>query len=164
MHQNNLLPDYISAYRANYSTESVLLKLTSDILMAMEREKITALVACDLSAAFDTVYHNILLNLLSSSFNIWGQALQRLNRCLRGRQTKVQIGSTMSQKLPLPYSVPQRSCAGPVLFNIYVSTLSRFLTEERTSDQKIKPYLLRYADDHCAFEVFEPDSREDQAS
>ena len=91
--QNNLLPDYMSAYRANSSTESVLLKLTSDILMAMDSQSITALVACDLSAAFDTVDHNILLNLQNSSLNITGKTMEWFRKfkldliCLRTTST-----------------------------------------------------------------------------
>ena len=52
---NNLIPDYVSAYRSGYSTETVLLRLTEKILQNMDRECITPLVAMDLSAAFDNV-------------------------------------------------------------------------------------------------------------
>ena len=52
---NNLIPDYVSAYRSGYSTETVLLRLTDEILQNMDRQCITSLVAVDLSTAFDTV-------------------------------------------------------------------------------------------------------------
>eukprot|EP00918_Siedleckia_nematoides_P096588 GHVU01211840.1.p1 GENE.GHVU01211840.1~~GHVU01211840.1.p1 ORF type:complete len:266 (-),score=30.61 GHVU01211840.1:63-860(-) len=52
---HQLLPDYISAYRPGYCTEMSLLKMSSDILCAMDKQHITALIAVDLSAAFDTV-------------------------------------------------------------------------------------------------------------
>ena len=58
---HNLLPDFQSAYQKHYSTETSLIRLTNDILWSMERQHITALKILDLSAAFNTVDHNILL-------------------------------------------------------------------------------------------------------
>ena len=60
----DLMLSYQSAYRANYSCETSILKLCNDILRAMERQEITALVALDLSTAFDAVNHSVLLNVL----------------------------------------------------------------------------------------------------
>ena len=54
---HSLLPDYQSAYRENRSCETVLPKLTNDLLWSMERKNVTAMIALDLSAAFDTVNH-----------------------------------------------------------------------------------------------------------
>ena len=58
---NTLLPDYQNAYRANYSCKTVLVRMVNDILWGMESQKITTHIAIDLSAAFDTVDHEILL-------------------------------------------------------------------------------------------------------
>jgi hypothetical protein len=66
---NNMLPSYQSAYRTGYSTETALLNL-DDLLTAMESCKATALVAIDLSAAFDTVNHNFLCRVLQANFGI----------------------------------------------------------------------------------------------
>ena len=64
--ENNLKPDYQSAYRANFSSETALLKLTiNDLFWAMEHQEVTPLVAVDLSAAFDMVDHDLLLSILS---------------------------------------------------------------------------------------------------
>ena len=71
----DLMPGYQSAYRANYSCETSILKLCNDILWAIERQDITALVALDLSVAFDTVDHGVLLNVLHNQFGITGNAL-----------------------------------------------------------------------------------------
>ena len=62
---NNLLHDYQSAYRENRSCETVLLKLVNDLLWAMERKNVIALIALDLSATFDMVDHGILLSTLN---------------------------------------------------------------------------------------------------
>ena len=66
--ENNLMPDYQSAYRANFSCETALLKLTNDPLWVMEHQEVTPLVAIDQSAAFDTVDHDLLLSVLSKKF------------------------------------------------------------------------------------------------
>ena len=65
---NDLLTDYQSAYRKNFSCETALVKLTDDILWSMEEQRVTAVVAIDLSAAFDMVDHSILLEVLQKRF------------------------------------------------------------------------------------------------
>jgi hypothetical protein len=60
----SLQPGYQSAYRKGYSTETALVKLVYDILWNMESQKVSALVCIDLSAAFDTVNHDVLLEVL----------------------------------------------------------------------------------------------------
>ena len=72
----NLLPDYIPAYRKNLSMETVLVKIHHDILKAFEEQKGVLLIGLDLSAAFDTVDHNILIKVLKNMFGICGQALE----------------------------------------------------------------------------------------
>ncbi|KAJ8030498.1 Propionyl-CoA carboxylase alpha chain, mitochondrial [Holothuria leucospilota] len=60
IHQMDLFPDLQSAYRPYHSTETALLKVTSDILMSMDKKQVTLLVLIDLSSAFDTIDHSIL--------------------------------------------------------------------------------------------------------
>ena len=67
---HGLIPDYQSAYCTNYSCETTLLKIVNDILWAMERQDITALIAIDLSAAFNTVDHNILIEVLHRNLGL----------------------------------------------------------------------------------------------
>ena len=62
--KHNLLPEYQSAYRKYYSCETSLLKLVNNTLWAMENKLITAVTVMDLSTAFDTVSHEILLTVL----------------------------------------------------------------------------------------------------
>ena len=66
--KGSLLPYYQSAYRKNYSCETALVKLFDDILWSMEKQKVNLLVAIDLSAAFDTVDHDILIEVLNMTF------------------------------------------------------------------------------------------------
>ena len=87
----NLQPDYQSAYREDYSCETAVLKISNDILWAFENQSIMSLVAIDLSAAFNTVDHAILLNILSNKFGITDKALKWFNSYLHPRSFKVAI-------------------------------------------------------------------------
>ena len=66
MVDTNLYPNAQSAYRVHHSTETALLKVKNDILLNMNKQHVTLLVLLDLSAAFDTVEHNILLEALNT--------------------------------------------------------------------------------------------------
>ena len=59
---NDLLPDLQSAYRAMHSTETAVLKVLADILLALDSGDLAMLTLLDLSAAFDSVDHDTLLN------------------------------------------------------------------------------------------------------
>ena len=75
LNENKLLPGYQSAYREDFSTEIALTKVHNDLLLAMDNQKVSFFVAMDLSAAFDTVDHNILKNVLEKQFGVTGLAL-----------------------------------------------------------------------------------------
>ena len=64
--QNSLNEPYQSAYRKGHSCETALLKVTNDILFAMDNQKVTLLTLLDLSAAFDTIPHNKLFDQIRS--------------------------------------------------------------------------------------------------
>ena len=86
-----LMPGYRSAYRKNFNCETAIIKIKNDILWSMESKRITSLTCIDLSAAFDTVDHGILLNVLKSKFGISGNALSWFKSCLQPRFCKVNI-------------------------------------------------------------------------
>ena len=74
--QTNSLPEpYQAAYRARYSVETALIRIQSDVLMTMDRHDAVFPVLLDLSAAFDTIDHELLLQTLKERFGITGQAL-----------------------------------------------------------------------------------------
>ena len=79
---NNLLPGYQSAYRGNYSCETALIKIINDCLWDMENQMVTAIVAIDLSVAFDTVDHAILLDVLNKKFGVHNITLKWFNNYL----------------------------------------------------------------------------------
>ena len=121
--QYHLMPSYQSAYWQYHSCETSLLKLTNDILWSMEEQNITAVLALDLSAAFDMVDHNILLQVLKNQYGIDGKALNWYDSYLHPRSCMVQVKGSTSTLQPLEFSVPQGSCGGPVLYSAYASTL-----------------------------------------
>ena len=81
--EHHLLPDFQSAYRKGYSTETSLMKMTNDIFWGMERKQVTAVIVLNMSAAFDTVDHDLLLDILCKRFDIAETALQWYQSYLR---------------------------------------------------------------------------------
>ena len=150
----NLLPDYQSAYRKNYSCETALVGILEDILWAMERQRVTAVVAIDLSAAFDTVDHDILLDVLTKRFGVKNNALNWFDNYLRPRGLKVNVGNEYSVERPLSFSVPQGSGAGPSMYSSYASTMKDIVQ---------KPIDIHdYADDHSLKRSFVGSSRKEE--
>ncbi|XP_067045506.1 uncharacterized protein [Acropora muricata] len=119
MFKNNLFPQLQSAYRSHHSTETALLKVKNDLLMIMDKGHVSLLVLLDLSAAFDTVDHKILLKTLQMKLGVCGSALSWFKSYLEGRSQRICIKETLSQSFDLQWGVPQGSCLGPLLFTIY---------------------------------------------
>ena len=94
--RSGLYPLLQSAYRAGHSTETALLKVQNDILLAMDRQHVTLLVLLDLSAAFDTVDHRVSLRRLEVTYGITRTALQWFRSYLTGRTQRVYINQTYS--------------------------------------------------------------------
>ena len=111
---NNLHLQLQSAYKRNHSTESALLKVKNDILMNMDAQEVTLLILLDLSAAFETVNHGILLERLRSRFGVDETALEWFKSYLSGRLQRITVNGGTSATFPLDQGVPQGSCLGPV--------------------------------------------------
>ena len=121
---NDLLPDFQSAYHQYYSTETSLINITNDILWGMENQEVTTMLILDLSAAFDTVDHSILLKILNKSFGFCDQALKWFDMYLQPRWFKVCIDGNYSEPMELQFSVCQSSCSGANLFSCYCSLIT----------------------------------------
>lgn len=148
---NAPLPVYQSSYRQFHSTETALLKVQSDILSNMDKQEVTLLVLLDLSAAFDTVDHNILIDILESDFGICGDVLKWFRSYLTGRVQRVIVNQQSSKTFNLNYhDVPQGSCLGPVIFLLYASGLFEVV-------KKHLPSVHGYADDNQLYVSFRPD-------
>ena len=95
------------AYRPNYSTETALLHVKTDLLDAIDKKEVTSLVLLDLSAAFDTVNHSILLHHLKYRFGIQGRVLDWITSYLTNQTQKVRIDDLESDPVELSRGVPQ---------------------------------------------------------
>ena len=88
---NNLHSDHQSAYKEGFSCETALYSLFDKVLWNMEKGRVTSIVALDLSAAFDTVDHGVMHNILQSKFGICDSALMWIDSYLSDRRMKVCI-------------------------------------------------------------------------
>jgi hypothetical protein len=118
---NDLMPEHQSAYRRCHSTETALLKLSSDVLMAADSGMVTLLAMLDLSAAFDCVDHRILLTRLDRSFGVSGNALDWIRSYLHHRTQRVRYNGQTSAAAVLEFGVPQGSVLGPLYFLLYTA-------------------------------------------
>ena len=109
MDSNNLRDKMQSAYRKLQSTETAITRIHNDILRAIDRGECTALIMLDLSAAFDTVNHLILLKRLQDELGIHNKALQWLTSYLHDRTQQVVINEIRSQPVTSNINIPQGS-------------------------------------------------------
>ena len=116
---NSLLPETQSAYRACHSTESALLKVTSDALMAADQGEVTLLGLLDLSSAFDCVDHGIFLRRMELSFGVTDCALAWTASYLCDRCQRVHYNGVDSRTVSISCGVPQGSVLGPAYFLLY---------------------------------------------
>ena len=98
-----LYPTLQSAYRAGHSTETALLKVHSDTLLNMDNQRVTLLVLLDLSSAFDTVDHEVLIRRLEITFGIADTALQWFRSYLAGRSQRVLLNGSFSEDFSLQF-------------------------------------------------------------
>ncbi len=127
--QDNRLREILqSAYAQYHSTETALTKVHNDLLMAMDGKKVVLLTLLDLSAAFDTVDHAVLLKRLETRFGVTGLALEWFRSYLTDRtQTVALPGGAKSSSRELSFGVPQGSVLGPILFCVYTTPLGDIL-------------------------------------
>ena len=133
-------PTMQSAYRAAHSTESALLKITSDIRNSMDTKAGTCLLSLDISAAFDALDHQILLQRAQDSFGLSHGALAWLRSYLSNRSAYTSVDGLHSSTQHLPTGVPQGSTLGPILFALYVAPLGPLVESQGVT-------FHQYADD-----------------
>ena len=118
LEDTGMIEPFQSAYRADHSTETALLRVVNDLLTACDHGSVSILSLLDLSAAFDTLDHGIWLKRLSSTFGISGIVLEWFESYLVGRTQVVQVSGMSSKPEALRHGVPQGSVLGPVLFTM----------------------------------------------
>ena len=110
------MPAHQSAYRKHHSTETALIEVYDDLLKAKDNGQMSALCLLDLTAAFDTVDHVLLLTRLEGSFGVWGRVLAWFKSYLTGRTYCVIYAGASSSIKQMTCSVPQASVLGLLLF------------------------------------------------
>lgn len=142
-----------SAYTANHSTETALVKVTSDILLSLDRNKCVYLVLLDLSAAFDTIDHHVFLERLTEDYSIGGSVTEWMESYLTNRTQQITIDGQFSDNISLDYGFPQGSCLGPFGFKLYTKPLTSIA-------QSYDINIHLYADDTQLYVEFDPENSE----
>ena len=124
---NQLHEPMQSAYRACHSTETTLVRVQNDTLRTLDQGGAAILVLLDLSAAFDTIDHSILLSRMESVLGVKGSALQWFKSYLLGRKQRIKINDDFSENQEILWSVPQGSVLGALLFLIYIIPLAQLI-------------------------------------
>ena len=131
---NKLLSNHQHGFRSNLSTETALMKVTDKLYENIDKKKVSLLLLLDLSKAFDSVSHRILID-KCKKLNVdprWFQSYLS-NRC-----QSVRIDNVTSTPREILYGVPQGSILGSILFIIFVNDMSEFIKD---------CLLMLYADD-----------------
>ena len=118
-----------SAYRKHHSTETTLLRITDSLRNICATGHAAVLVSLDLSVAFDTLDHNILIDILNRHFNIFDLALSLFSSYLSQHSQFVKMDNCSSSLKSLNSGVPQGSVLGPILFYLYTSLMCSIVVQ-----------------------------------
>lgn len=131
--EHNTLEIFQSGFKTLHSTESALLRVFNDILLVNDSGDHAILILLDLTAAFDTIDHSILVSRLQQLVGIYGSALEWFRSYLSDRTWCVRFAGSESSLAPLSYGVPQGSILGPLLFSLYLLPLGSILRKHGVS-------------------------------
>ena len=122
--------------------------------MPLDKRHCIFLVLLDLSAAFETIDHDVFLQWLGTEYAITGEAVTWLRSYLVNREQNISINNTLSDKITLDFGFPQGSCIGPFGFKLYTQSLT-------SKARKHNVNIHLYADDTQLYVPFDPsNSRE----
>ena len=145
-----------TAYRKFNSTETALMCIHNDILRNMDKGRATLLLMLDLSAAYDTIDHDIFLFRLTNYFGISGTAKKWFESYLTGRKSQVVISQNLSTEMQIECGAAQGSVLGGKCYNMYTTPLREIFKAAHNVCRKA------YADDNQAYVSFEIDCEHEQ--
>uniref|UniRef100_A0A8C6KMM3 Reverse transcriptase domain-containing protein n=1 Tax=Nothobranchius furzeri TaxID=105023 RepID=A0A8C6KMM3_NOTFU len=126
--EHNIYDSFQSGFRRAHSTETALLRVSNDLLTHSDAGDCSVLVLLDLTAAFDTVDHHLLLERLRDWVGLSGSALEWFSSYLSERSFSVAVSRFRSSTTSLTHGVPQGSVLGPLLFLLYLLPLLHSLS------------------------------------
>ena len=137
-HYDSTLSQRLTAYRKNHSCQTTLIRLVEDWKYAIDRKELVAVLSTDMSKAFDSLCHNLVIKKLDA-YGFGSGSLDLIRSFLNERYNRVNLNSVSSEWKSMPRGCPQGSSFGPLLWNLFQNDMS-FLVKESN--------LTMYADDH----------------
>ena len=127
LNSHNLYNTCQSAYRPGHSTETALLKVVNALFLYLNKGNISLLALLDLSSAFDTIDHPILVHRLHTAFGFNDAVLQWFSSYLTDRTYYISLSNHCYTFAPVHSGVPQGSVLGPMLFTMHIKSLSAII-------------------------------------